>query len=178
MHINYKEDIICNIVDNNHDINIIFPLGKEIQLYKDQFFLMPIEILNNSYIKIKRFCFYFNDGIYNYGSLHAHKNKNHNDDLNGRCFLNVLIYKEKEIDNDRTDRKNEQTIYVPLLPRKKGDIFLKILFKFEEDKTYVDNEVQRFLVKIKVKDYSFNFIFKESINQFLHDLTQFQLNAK
>ena len=176
LHINYKEDIICDIVDNNHDINIIFPLGKEIQLYKDQFFLMPIKIVNNSDIKIKRFCFYFNDGIHNYGSLTSNKNKNQNDDLNGCCFLNELIYKEIEIDNDKTDGKNEQTIYVPLIPRKRGDIFLKILFKFEEDKTYVDNEVQRFLVKIKVKD-SFNFIFKESINQFLHDMTQFQLNA-
>ena len=175
LHINYKEDIICDIVDNNHDINIIFPLGKEIQLYKDQFFLMPIKILNNSDIKIKRFCFYFNDGIHNYGPTNKNK-QNQNDDLNGCCFLNEIIYKEIEIDNDKTDGKNEVTIYVPLLPRKKGDIFLKILFKFEEDKTYIDNEVLRFLIKIKVKD-SFNFIFKESINQFLPSMTQFQLNS-
>ena len=174
-HINYKEDIICDIVDNNHDINIVFPLGKEIQLYKDQFFLMPIKIINNSDIKIKRFCFYFNDGIHNYGPSNTNKN-NQNDDLNGCCYLNEIIYKEIEIDNDKTDGKNEKTIYVPLLPKKKGDIFLKILFKFEEDKTYIDNEVQRFLVKIKVKD-SFNFIFKESINQFLPTMTQFQLNS-
>ena len=175
LHINYKEDIICDIVDNNNDINIIFPLGKEIQLYKDQFFLMPIKIINNSDIKIKRFCFYFNDGIHNYGSSNINK-INQNDDLNGCCFLNEIIYKEIEIDNDRTDGNNEKTIYVPLLPRKRGDIFLKILFKFEEDKTYIDNEVQRFLIKIKVKD-SFNFIFKESINQFLPSMTQFQLNS-
>lgn len=174
-HINYKEDIICDIVDNNHDINIIFPLGKEIQLYKDQFFFMPIKIINNSDIKIKRFCFYFNDGIHNYGPSNKNK-QNQNDDLNGCCFLNEIIYKEIEIDNDKTDGKNEKTIYVPLLPRKKGDLFLKILFKFEEDKTYIDNEVQRFLIKIKVKD-SFNFVFKESINQFLHSMTQFQLNS-
>ena len=175
LHINYKEDIVCDIVDNNHDINIIFPLGKEIQLYKDQFFLMPIKIINNSDIKIKRFCFYFNDGIHNYGPTNTNK-KNINDDLNGCCFLNEVIYKEIEIDNEKTDGNNEKIVYVPLLPRKKGDIFLKILFKFEEDKTYVDNEVQRFLVKIKVKD-SFNFVFKESINQFLPNLTQFQLNS-
>ena len=175
LHINYKEDIICDIVDNNHDINIIFPLGKEIQLYKDQFFLMPIKILNNSDIKIKRFCFYFNDGIHNYGGSNKNK-QNQNDDLNGCCFLNEIIYKEIEIDNDKTDGNNEKTIYVPLLPRKKGDLFLKILFKFEEDKTYIDNEVQRFLIKIKVKD-SFNFVFKESINQFLHSMTRFQLNS-
>ena len=136
---------------------------------------MPIKIVNNSDIKIKRFCFYFNDGIHNYGPSSANKN-NQNDDLNGCCFLNEIIYKEIEIDNDKTDGKNEQTIYVALLPRKRGDTFLKILFKFEEDKTYVDNEVQRFLVKIKVKD-SFNFIFKENINQFLSSMTQFQLNS-
>ena len=40
----------------------------------------------------------------------------------------------------------------------------------------MDNEVQRFLVRIKVKD-SFNFVLKESINQFLPSLTQFQLNS-
>ena len=174
-HINYKEDIICDVVDNNHDINIIFPLGKEIQLYKDQFFLMPIKIINNSDIKIKRFCFYFNDGIHNYGRTNITK-KNENDDLNGCCFLNEIIYKEIEINNDKTKGNNEKIIYVPLLPRKKGDLFLKILFKFEEDKTYIDNEVQRFLIKIKVKD-SFNFIFKERINQILPTITQFQLNS-
>ena len=175
MHINYREDIICDIVDNNNDINIIFPMGKDITLYKDQFYLMPIKILNNSKVKIKRFCFYFNDGIHNY------KNNNKNsktikDDLSGNCFFNELIYKEIEVDNDKTTGNNEKTIYVPLLPRKKAEIFLKILFKFEEDKTYMDNEVQRFLIRIKVKD-SFNFVFKESINQFLPSLTQFQLNS-
>ena len=174
-HINYREDIICDIVDNNNDINIIFPMGKDITLYKDQFYLMPIKILNNSKIKIKRFCFYFNDGIHNYKNNNKN-NKTIKDDLSGNCFFNELIYKEIEIDNDKSSGNNEKTIYVPLLPRKKAEIFLKILFKFEEDKTYMDNEVQRFLIKIKVKD-SFNFVFKESINQFLPSLTQFQLNA-
>ena len=174
-HINYKEDIICDIVDNNNDINIIFPMGKDITLYKDQFYLMPIKIVNNSDIKIKRFCFYFNDGIHNYKNSSKNK-KELKDDLSGNCFLNEIIYKEIEIDNDKTSGNNERTIYVPLLPRKKAEIFLKILFKFEEDKTYMDNEVQRFLVRIKVKD-SFNFVLKESINQFLPSLTQFQLNS-
>ena len=174
-HINYKEDIICDIVDNNNDINIIFPMGKDITLYKDQFYLMPIKIVNNSDIKIKRFCFYFNDGIHNYKNTNKNK-KVIKDDLSGNCFLNEIIYKEIEIDNDKSTGNNEKTIYVPLLPRKKAEIFLKILFKFEEDKTYMDNEVQRFLIRIKVKD-SFNFVLKESINQFLPSLTQFQLNS-
>ena len=81
-----------------------------------------------------------------------------------------------EIVNDKNNGNNERTIYVPLLPRKKAEIFLKVLFKFEEDKTYNDNEVQRFLIRIKVKD-SFNFVLKERINQFLPSLTQFQLNS-
>ena len=174
-HINYKEDITCDIVDNNNDINIIFPMGKEITLYKDQFYLMPIKIINNSDIKIKRFCFYFNDGIHNYKNNNKN-NKSIKDDLSGNCFLNEIIYKEMEIVNDKENGNNEKTIYVPLLPRKKTEIFLKILFKFEEDKTYMDNEVQRFLIRIKVKD-SFNFMLKERINQFLPSLTQFQLNS-
>ena len=174
-HINYKEDIICDIVDNNNDINIIFPMGKDITLYKDQFYLMPIKIINNSDIKIKRFCFYFNDGIHNYKNNNKN-NKSIKDDLSGNCFLNEIIYKEIEIVNDKENGNNERTIYVHLLPRKKTEIFLKILFKFEEDKTYMDNEVQRFLIRIKVKD-SFNFMLKERINQFLPSLTQFQLNS-
>ena len=176
LHINYKEDIICDIIDNNNDINIIFPMGKDITLYKDQFYLMPIKIVNNSDIKIKRFCFYFNDGIHNFKSNNKNINKIIKDDLSGNCFLNEIIYKEIEIDNDKISKNNEKTIYVPLLPRKKAEIFLKILFKFEEDKTYMDNEVQRFMIRIKVKD-SFNFVLKESINQFLPSLTQFQLNS-
>ena len=174
-HINYKEDITCDIVDNNNDINIVFPMGKDITLYKDQFYLMPIKIINNSDIKIKRFCFYFNDGIHNYKSNNKN-NKSIKDDLSGNCFLNEIIYKEMEIVNDKNNGNNERTIYVPLLPRKKAEIFLKVLFKFEEDKTYNDNEVQRFLIRIKVKD-SFNFVLKERINQFLPSLTQFQLNS-
>ena len=165
LHINYKENIICDVLDNIHDINIIFPLGREIEIYKDQFFLMPIKIVNNSDINIKKFCFYFNDGIHNYKE---------NDDIKNCCYLNEVIYKEMEIDNDKN---KEKIIYVPLIPRKRGDIFLKILFKYEEEKIYIDNEVQRFLIKLKIKE-SFNFNINESITQFLPSKIQFQLNSK
>jgi hypothetical protein len=61
---------------------------------------MPKKILNNSKIKIKRFCFYFNDGIHNYKNNNKN-NKIIQDDLSGNCFFNELIYKEIEIDNDK-----------------------------------------------------------------------------
>ena len=83
---------------------------------------MSIKILNNSNIKIKRFCFYFNDGIHNFKK----NNKNNiinKDDLSGNCFLNELIYKEIKVDNDKINGNNEKTIYVPLLPRKKQKYF-------------------------------------------------------
>ena len=148
-HFKYKEEIICDIKDNNNDINIIFPLGNEIKLYKNELFMMPIKIVNNSNISIKNFCFYFNDD---------------SNDKNESCLLNELIFKEYEITNDKQNKNNEKIIYVPIIPKAKGKIFLKILFKFEEDKTYIDHEIQRYLVTFDVKD-SFTVNFKETINK-------------
>ena len=151
LHIKYKEEIICDIKDNNNDINIIFPLGNELQLYKNELFFMPIKIINNSNnISIKNFCFYFNDDSNN---------------IEESCFLNELIFKEFEITNEKNNKNNEKTIYVPIIPKKKGKIFIKILFKFEEEKTYIDHEIQRFLIKLDVYD-SFNINFKEIINKY------------
>ena len=149
-HFKYKEEIICDIKDNNNDINIEFPFGNEIKLYKNEFFLMPIKIINNSNnIKIKHFCFYFNDD---------------SNDVEESCLLNELIFKEFEITNEKNNKNNEKTIYVPLIPKKKGKIFIKILFKFEEEKTYIEHEIQRFLITLDVQD-SFSINFKEIINK-------------
>jgi hypothetical protein len=151
LHIKYKEEIICDIKDNNNDINILFPLGNELKLYKNELFFMPIKIINNSSnISIKNFCFYFNDDSNN---------------VEESCLLNELIFKEFEITNEKNNKNNEKTIYVPIIPKKKGTIFIKILFKFEEEKTYIDHEIQRFLVTIDVED-TFNVNFKEIINKY------------
>ena len=145
IHIKYKEEIICDIKDNNSDIIIIFPCGNNIKIYKNELFLMPIKIINNSNIVIKNFCFYFNDD---------------SNDIEESCLLNELIYKEIEIKNDKNNNNNEKIIYAPIVPKKKGKIFLKIIFKFEEDKTYIEHEIQRYLITINVED-SFSINFKE-----------------
>ena len=115
---------------------------------------MPIKIINNSDINIKNFCFYFNDD---------------SNDIEETCLLNELIFKEYEITNDKNNDNNEKIIYVPIIPKKKGKILLKILFKFEEDKTYIDHEIQRYLITFNVED-SFNINFKEIINKTQKDL--------
>ena len=153
-HYKYKEEIICDIKDDNNDINITFPLGNEIKLYKNELFLMPIKIVNNSNINIKNFCFYFNDD---------------SNDIRESCLLSELIFKEFEITNDKQNKNNENIIYVPIIPKKKGKIFVKILFKFEEDKTYIDHEIQRYLITFDVKD-SFSVNFKETIIKSSQDI--------
>ena len=160
LHIKYKEAIICDIKDNNNDINIIFPLGNEIKLYKYELFFMPIKIVNNSNIIIKNFCFYFNDDSNN---------------IEESCLLSNIIFKEYEITNDKKDKNNEKIIYIPIIPKKIGKIFIKIVFKFEEDKTYIDHEIQRFLLILDVQD-SFNIKFKEIINKSQSDLIMADLD--
>ena len=147
LHYKYKEEIICDIKDNSNDINIIFPCGNNIKIYKNELFLMPIKIVNNSNIVIKNFCFYFNDDSNN---------------VEESCLLSELIFKDIEITSDKNNNNNEKTIYVPIVPKKKGKIFIKILFKFEEDKTYIDHEIQRYLITFNVQD-SFSVNFKEII---------------
>ena len=156
----YKEEIICDIKDNNNDINIIFPLGNEIKLYKYELLLMPIKIINNSNSIIKNFCFYFNDD---------------SNDLEESCLLSDIIFKEFEITNDKQNNNNEKIIYMPIIPKKNGKIFIKILFKYEEDKTYIDHEIQRFLITLNVQD-SFSINFKEIINRFQPDSIQADLD--
>ena len=146
----YKEAITCDIKDNNNDVNISFPYGTELKLYKYQLFFMPIKIANNSNIKIKQFCFYLSDD---------------SKGIEQSCILSELIFKEIEISNNKENKNNEKIIYVPLLPKKEGKTLLKILFKFEEDKVMSDYEIQRFIVVLDVHD-SFSVNIKEIVRKY------------
>jgi hypothetical protein len=146
----YKEAITCDIKDNNNDVNISFPYGRELKLYKYQLFFMPIKIANNSNIKIKQFCFYLSDD---------------SKGIEQSCILSELIFKEIEISNNKENKNNEKIIYVPLLPKKEGKTLLKILFKFEEDKVMSDYEIQRFIVVLDVHD-SFSVNIKEIVRKY------------
>ena len=154
----YKEEITCDIKNNNNDIIISFPFGTELKLYKNELFFMPIKIINNSNIKIKQFCFYFYDDV---------------NDIEQSCILNELIYKEIEITNNKD---NEKIIYVPLIPKKEGKIFLKVLFKFEEEKTINDYEIQRFVIVLNVKN-SLCFNIKEIVHKYISDFIHADLDV-
>ena len=149
----YKEEIICDIKDNNSDIIISFPYGTELKLYKNQLFFMPIKITNNSNIIIKQFCFYFCDDA---------------NDIEQSCILNELIFKEIEITNNKENKDNEKIIYVPLIPKIEGKILLKVLFKFEEERTMNDYEIQRYIIILDVHD-SFSFNIKETVHKYISD---------
>ena len=152
-HYKYKEAITCEIKDNNNDINVSFPYGMELNLYKNELFFLPIKISNNSNIIIKQFCFYFSDGENN---------------IEKSCILNEIIFKEKEITNNKENKNNEKILYVPIIPKKVGKTLLKVLFKFEEEKTIIDHEIQRFIIILNVQD-SFNFNVKEIVNKYDSD---------
>ena len=158
-----KTEITFNILDNENDINITFPMGNTINLYKNEFLLMPIKIKNNSNIKIKRFCFFFNDNI----SYNSNKNNN-------RAVLTDYIFKEKNLFNE--ENNNEITIYVPILPTKIGEIYVKILFKFEEERPLEDHEVRRFNIKLNVSE-SVIFNINENIDKIFSNKIQFSLGT-
>ena len=58
---NISKNISFEIIDDNQDIKISFPKGKEISLYTNEIFLIPIKIKNSSNIKIKKFCLFLDD---------------------------------------------------------------------------------------------------------------------
>ena len=108
---------------------------------------MPIKIVNNSSIQIKNFCFYFNDDSNN---------------IEESCLLSNVIFREIEIPNDKQNKNNEKVIYVPIIPKK------------TEDKTYIDHEIQRYLIIFDVQD-SFSFKFKEIIISIRFDISGFRI---
>ena len=157
----YKEAITCDIKDNNNDINISFPYGTNLKLYKYELFFMPIKITNNSNITIKHFCFYLFDD---------------SKDIEQSCLMNELIFKEIEISNNKENKNNEKIIYVPLMPKKEGKIFIKILFKFEEERTMIEYEIQRFIINLDVID-SFSLDIKEIVHKQISDSIQADLDV-
>jgi hypothetical protein len=70
-----------------------------------------------------------------------------------------------EISNIKENKNNEKIIYVPLIPKREGRTLLKILFKFEEERTMNDYEIQRFIIVLNVQD-SFCFNIKDIVNKF------------
>ena len=140
---NKKADITFEIKDNNADVTVTFPMGTSLTVYQHQLLLMPITITNNSDARIKRFCLFFEEEMAGVPSLESSSIK-----TEANSVLCDYIYKEIELINNTN--KNAITVYVPIVPRKQGDMYVKILIKFEEDTPFKDNEVKRYIIKLNI----------------------------
>ena len=153
---NKKADITFEIKDNKADVTVDFPMGKSIQMFKNELLLMPIVITNNSDARIKRFCLFFDEegtsltssSTTNENAKHNHSSNNSN---NSSSILCDYIYKDIELTkNAECPGQNTATIYVPIIPKQEGVMFIKMLIKFEEDIPFKDNEVKRYIIKLTV----------------------------
>ena len=140
---NKKADITFEIKDNNADVTVTFPMGTYLTVYQHQLLLMPITITNNSEARIKRFCLFFEEEMAGVPSLESSSTKNE-----ANSVLCDYIYKEIELSNH--NKQNAITVYVPIVPKKQGEMYVKILIKFEEDTPFKDNEVKRYIIKLNI----------------------------
>jgi hypothetical protein len=88
-----KKEICFDIINNNQDINLILPLGKEIDIYYNEFLCMPLIIKNNTNLKIKRFCLFFDDS-------NVLLSKNSNLKMENNICLTNIIFKEINLAKD------------------------------------------------------------------------------
>ena len=147
-----KTKLIYNIKSIDEDIYIKIPMGRELNLFQYQFVLFPIELINNSKNhRIKKFTIFFNDSI--------KYNNNNNNNIIKTTLLDYISGSKELFDED-----NKITIFVPIFPQIIGEIFIKIVIKFEDELKYKNIEIKRFLIKLNVKS-SFEFkVDKEIIN--------------
>jgi hypothetical protein len=136
---NNPKEICFDIIDDNQDIKVIFPKGKEINIFSNELMLMPVIIKNNANLKIKRFCLFFDDS-----DIIISKNS-HLKNENNVCLADTIF---KEIDLPK-DKQHE--VLVPICPQKPGEFYLKVLIKFEEESKFKEIDVKRFLVKFNVR---------------------------
>ena len=122
-----KDDFSFEILDDQTNIVVTFPEGKNISLYQYQYYIFPIKIRNNSKFNINKYTLYVSDNNSNY--------------LQNLIVLTNYIYETETF-------KEEQIIYIPILPTKLGVSLIKILIKFEENSIYKPIEVKRFLIQI------------------------------
>ena len=152
---NRKADITFDIIDNESDIKVEFPMGNNIEVYKNQLVLIPVKIINNSPARIKRFCLFFKEDDLSDNTQYISTNQN---------VLCDYIYKEIELINN-PEHVNNVTIYLPVIPKKVGELYIKILCKFEEEAAFKDNEVKKYFLRLKVNE-SVEFDIKEKIMKF------------
>ena len=140
-----KKKIEYNIKDLSEDLYISFPKGNEIEVYLYQYILFPISITNNSKnVKIKRFSIFLENS----------------DDAKIKTFFKYITKKIYI-----NPKHNNEIILIPFIPLSLGDIFIKIIIKFEDEIRVKPVEIKRHIIKINVKE-SISFELKEICSNF------------
>ena len=140
-----KRKIEYDIKNLNDDLYISFPKGEEIDVYLYQFILFPISITNNSNdVKIKRTSIFieFSDN---------------------KRIKSFFKYITKKIYIN--PKHNNEIFIIPFIPFELGEVYLKIIIKFEDEIRIKPVEIRRAIIKINIKE-SINFEVKEMYNYF------------
>ena len=140
-----KKKIEYYIYDLNDDLYISFPKGNIIDVYLYQFILFPISITNNSKnVKIKRFSIFLENS----------------DEKKIKTFFKYITKKIYI-----NPKHNNEIVLIPFIPLSLGEIFIKIIIKFEDEIRVKPVEIKRSIIKINVKE-SISFDFKEICSNF------------
>ena len=121
-----KDNFSFEVYDNNENINISFPKGKDITLYQYQLYYHPIQIENKSNINITSLTLFIND----------------NNEKNLLCE-----YLKKDIN---LPFGANTLLYIPFLPMNNGLFFIKVIIKFISDSRLNEIEIKRFVFKLNV----------------------------
>ena len=145
----YSKRIIEYIVkDYSNDLYVNFPMGLEISLYLYQFLQFPIVLTNNlTENRVKRFTIFI-------------------ENCSDKKLYNFFNYVTKEIHLNKENPTT--TVYIPILPIFRDDLYIKLLIKFSDEKRIKPIPVKIFLIKINVKR-SILFESKETCYNFFSD---------
>ena len=145
----YSKRIIEYVIkDYKDDLFVNFPMGLNISLYLYQLLQFPIVITNNSNEnRVKRFTLFI-------------------ENCSNQKLYTFFNYITKEIHLNKENPTT--TVYIPILPIFRDDIYIKLLIKLSDEKRIKPIPVKIYLIKISVKRSAI-FEFKETCYNFFSD---------
>jgi hypothetical protein len=153
-----KKVIEYDIKDYKDDLFVSFPMGLNISLYLYELLLYPIVLTNNTKVnKVKRFTVFI-------------------ENCSDKKIQHFFSYITKEI---RLNKDNPSTtIYIPILPIFRDDVYIKLLIKFSDAQRINLIRCKTYIIKIEVKR-SIHFDFTETcFNFFSEKNKKIEVNLK
>ena len=144
-----KRKLEYEIKDFNEDLYISFPKGDILDLYLYQLFLFPISITNNSNnVKIKRTSIFIENS----------------DNKKIKTFFKYITKKIYI-----NPKHNNEIFIIPFIPIELGEVYIKIIIKFEDEIRVKPVEIRRAIIKINIKE-SIHFEIREIYNNYLNNI--------